>query len=37
MLKDFDPEKIQVRKFEMPKSMPPKYEDYIEAIYHGKA
>ncbi|KAI7491658.1 hypothetical protein KC357_g1577 [Hortaea werneckii] len=37
MLKDFDPEKIKVRSFEMPKYMPPKYEDYIEEIYHGNA
>ncbi|RMZ05838.1 hypothetical protein D0862_04809 [Hortaea werneckii] len=37
MLKDFDPEKIKVRKFEMPKCMPPKYQDYIEAIYDKKA
>lgn len=37
MLKDFDPEKIKVRKFDMPRYMPPRYEDYIEDVYHGKA
>ena len=37
MLKDFDPEKIKVRAFDLPKLMPPEYEDSIEAIYHNKA
>ncbi|KAI7480149.1 hypothetical protein KC351_g7165 [Hortaea werneckii] len=37
MLKDFDPEKVKVRPFDLPKLMPPKYEDYIEEIYHSKA